>query len=378
MVPAMHTDPAPKSRASSSPSLRSWRGLVLTLLLGFVIHQTLQALAPSPSPADLPGPIPPEPSSSFSPAPGPSAGDPALDSMLPETAAENILLEYLDSRPEDRTALRGRLVKARDLLEVPNPEIPHPGGPMGIRFQSLLYLTFLTEELGEGEHRKKDLDPYEAVCYDYIFANPRQSAAEFIRLRQEYADRREVFPQLGGGLGTRFSGQNVPPTEALLDRLGDLEGKRVLEIGGGLGLLAWQAARRVGPTGKVYLVEIDPSLGDFVEYTRTRPGFQDLAPRLEFRMALAPEDPGVSAVDVVVMHDVHLVCNRSLGWFRQKMLPNLVRSLNPNGRLAIQEGFRADTDQEKILQVLTEAGFRLVSNTRLPYDPGFSMVVERP
>ena len=368
----MHTDPAPKSRASSSPSLRSWRGLVLTLLLGFVIHQTLQALAPSPSPADLPGPIPPEPSSSFSPAPGPSAGDPALDSMLPETAAENILLEYLDSRPEDRTALRGRLVKARDLLEVPNPEIPHPGGPMGIRFQSLLYLTFLTEELGEGEHRKKDLDPYEAVCYDFIFANPRQSAAEFIRLRQEYADRREVFPQLGGGLGTRFSGQNVPPNEALLDRLGDLGGRGPRE---GVGLLAWQAARRVGPTGKVYLVEIDPSLGDFVEYTRTRPEFQDLAPRLEFRIALAPEDPGVSAVDVVVMHDVHLVCNRSLGWFRQKMLPNLVRSLNPNGRRPSRKGSgRTPTGA----QVLTEAGFRLVSNTRLPYDPGFSMVVERP
>jgi hypothetical protein len=78
------------------------------------------------------------------------------------------------------------------------------------------------------------------------------------------------------------------------------------------------------------------------------------------------------------MHDVHLVCNRSLGWFRQKMLPNLVRSLNPNGRLAIQEGFRPDTDQEKILQVLTEAGFRLVTHIQLPHDPGFSMVVERP
>ncbi len=351
---------------------------MLALLLGVAIHQTLQALAPSPSPAEPPGPFAQGASAMSTSPPGPSTENFALGSLPSETAAENILLEYLKSRPEDRAALRGRMEEARDLLKIPNPGIPHPGSGRGIRFQSVLYLTYLTEELGEGEHRKKDLDPYETVCYDFIFANPRQSAAEFIRQRQELGARREIFPQLGGGLGTRFSAKNVPPNEALLDRLGNLEGKRVVEVGGGLGLLAWQAARRVGPTGKVYVVEIDSSLGDFVEYTRTRPEFRALAPRLEFRMALAPDNPGVPEIDVMVMQDVHLVCNRTLGWFRQKMLPNLVHSLNPKGRLAIHEGFRADTDQEKILRVLSEAGFRLVTNTRLPYDPGFSMVVERP
>ena len=369
----MQTDPDSKSRESSPSSERIGRVLVLTLLMALAIHQTMQALTPPPPPADLPYPLRPANRTTLNPAAGPGLGVPPPTPAPREAAAEKILLKYLESRPEDRAALRGRLVEARDLLESPNPQ-----SPSRIRFQSVLYLTFLTEELGEGEHPKKDLDPYEAVCYDYIFANPRQSAAEFVRLRRRHVADREIFPQLGGGLTSRFSGRSFWFNEALLDRIGDLEGKRVLEVGGGMGLLAWQVTWRVGPNGKVCLVEIDSSLGDFVEYTRTRPEFQGLAPRLEFRMALAPDNPGVSAVDVVIMHDVHVVSNRALEWFRQRMLPNLVRSLNPNGRLAIQEGFRPDTDQEKILQVLTEAGFRLVTHIQLPHDPGFSMVVERP
>ncbi|MGI5842567.1 MAG: class I SAM-dependent methyltransferase [Candidatus Xenobium sp.] len=364
-----HPSRPPKA---SSPK-RVCLGLVLTLLLALAAFQVPQVLRPSPSPAEPPASFRPEASETINSAPAPLDQAVAPSPVFQEALAEEILLEYLEARPEDRKALKSRLLEARNVLDSPNPT-----GSDRINFQKVLYLTYLTEELGEGTHPKKDLNPYEEVCYGFIFENPRQTAAEFLRLRQQHSSEWELFSQLGGGPTSRFSQEIVLFNAEFLDRMGDLEGKTVLEIGGGLGLLAWQAARRVGPTGKVYLVEIDPSLGTFVEYTKTRPEFRELATRLEFRLALAPENPGVSHVDVVVMHDVHLVCNQNLDWFRQKMLPNLVRSLNPGGRLAIQEGFRPDTDQERILRVLSEAGFGLVTNVQLPYRPGFSMVVERP
>ncbi len=357
-----------------------WQALLLGLLLGLAIHQTLKTRLPSPPPLEPqvqareeapPTRSPDAPKASISPSPEPAVEAPPPAS--PEEPAERILLEYLEARPEDRERLRNRLLEAREFLYGPNPE-----GLDHISFQRVLYLTFLTEELGEGDHPKQKLDPGEAVCYDYVFANPRQSAAEFLRLRMKHRFSWELFAQIGGGPASRFRTGNTPFNVFLLDHLGPLEGRRVLELGGGLGLLAWEAARRVGPNGKVYLVEVDPSLGDFVEYTKTREEYRDLAPRLEFRLAVAPEDPGTPQVDVVIMQEVHLLCNDRIEWFRQKMLPNLVRSLSPGGRLAIQEGFRPDADPEKMLEVLSAAGFRSVGVETLPNGAGFLMVVERP
>ena len=67
------------------------------------------------------------------------------------------------------------------------------------------------------------------------------------------------------GLGVRermdlLAAVHGPATSALLDRLGVPDGARCLDLGCGGGHVAFELARRVGPTGRVVGIDLDKAL----------------------------------------------------------------------------------------------------------------------
>lgn len=106
-------------------------------------------------------------------------------------------------------------------------------------------------------------------------------------------------------------------------------GSVVADLGAGSGVFTVPLARAVGPSGKVYAVEVDQGLVDYVGQKAKKENLANV------RTVLGKfEDPGLPAPDVGVafMHDVlHHVADRA-GY-----LKNVARYLTPAGRIAIVE-----------------------------------------
>lgn len=106
-------------------------------------------------------------------------------------------------------------------------------------------------------------------------------------------------------------------------------GNVVADLGAGTGIFAVPLARAVGPTGKVYAVEID---ADFFPHIQRKVKEQNVS---NVRTVLGkPADPALPAadVDVAFLHDVLHHVEDKLGYLRQ-----VVRYLTPAARIAIVE-----------------------------------------
>jgi len=73
--------------------------------------------------------------------------------------------------------------------------------------------------------------------------------------------------------------ENEKPEE-LLDLLGIREGDVVADIGAGAGFLSLRAAERVGPTGKVLAVDVQPEMIEGLEMMMKRFGHENIVPIL--------------------------------------------------------------------------------------------------
>lgn len=300
-------------------------------------------------------------------APPPVAGlgsPSAPDGRLRE--AEALLLRHLEGETVDLDRLEGLL---RPLVEKPE----------GLRLPFLprFYLTWMGEELGRGDLRLADLNPGRRVIYGFLFHHPDRSAAEFLRgkLAQptDYT-LPELYVQVGGGgFDSKRDDENGP----FLDLLEPLEGKTVVDLGGGLGYLAWEAARRVGPDGRVTILELDPSLAEFVAYTGRLEPYRTWAPRLRFAEVRSPTDPGVTGADVLTMQDVHALCDPEYERFGRALLPRLRDAVVPGGVVAVMETFREDVDPPRARARLEAAGLRVVKSVPLRDGEGFMMVARR-
>lgn len=343
------------------------RLLRLVLLLA-VFLLLLWAVEPPPPP-QVSGAAAPSPTPTFDPqSPDRPTGD-----ALQLRQAEALLLEYLSQPAAARRGLRERLDQAEVLLlplvEDPN-RLPTPFAPR-------MYMTFLTEERGQGDFPKDSLNHGLGVLYDFVFEHPDRPAAEYLGGRLGYPSdyaQPQLYQQVGGG---GFDSNREATNADFLAFLGDLEGTKVTDLGGGLGLLAWQIARRVGPEGRVTIVELDPHLGEFVEYTKQRPDYRALADRVSFQVAASPTDPGVREQDLVTMQDVHILCDREYYTFGKDLLPGLRRALRPGGRLLVVESFRQDITRQVARERLEEAGFRVTASEALLKHAGFLMIAER-
>lgn len=140
----------------------------------------------------------------------------------------------------------------------------------------------------------------------------------------------------------------------VLDRVGIQPGERVLELGPGPGAFTVDAARRVGPEGRLVAVDIQPKM---IEQLRRRLDGTGLA-NVEAHIASAYEMPLDSesinrAFLVTVLPEIP---NRGLA------LAELRRVLKPGGILSITEEF-IDPDYLfacETIRLVEAAGFKLV------------------
>jgi ubiquinone/menaquinone biosynthesis C-methylase UbiE len=103
-------------------------------------------------------------------------------------------------------------------------------------------------------------------------------------------------------------------------------GARVADLGAGSGLFARELARAVGPTGRVYAIDIDPALLTIVEARAKAEGLANVQP-----VQASADTPNIpEPVDLVFMADAlhHLPQPPAY-------LKRLRGSLKPGGRIAV-------------------------------------------
>jgi ubiquinone/menaquinone biosynthesis C-methylase UbiE len=127
--------------------------------------------------------------------------------------------------------------------------------------------------------------------------------------------------------------QEEQPDRAL-DVLKLTPGSTVADVGAGSGYMTAKMARRVGPTGKVYGVDIQPEMITFLRQRISQERLTNIEPILGL-----PDDPRLppSSVDLILMVDVYHECQEP-----QRMLRKMREALKPGGRLVLLEYRKED------------------------------------
>lgn len=162
----------------------------------------------------------------------------------------------------------------------------------------------------------------------------------------------------------------APPLAQLLDQIGAVPGARVADVGAGEGWFTFPIARGVGPQGKVYATEIDPSFLRMIRFIAEREGLAQVEAVLQTEADIGlPE----GSVDVVLLCEVFkaIATNAQAGDPAhvearvRPFLDSVHRALAPGGRLVvIDHDSPADAPRAlapATIRALAEAhGFRLV------------------
>ena len=128
-------------------------------------------------------------------------------------------------------------------------------------------------------------------------------------------------------------------------------GMTVADVGAGTGYYAWRMAQRVGTSGTVYAVDIQPEMIAMLEKQVARRGTANVKALLG-----TPTDPRLpaNALDLVLMVDVYHEFE-----FPYEMLAAITRALKPGGRLVFVEFRGGDpTVPIKPLHTMTELQVR--------------------
>lgn len=151
--------------------------------------------------------------------------------------------------------------------------------------------------------------------------------------------------------------------DAVIALLGLREGDRVADLGAGGGYFTFRLAAAVGPTGRVYAVDVDD---DMVAYLKDRARKEGAANVSVIRGE--PDDPRLpdGGIDLLFVSDTyHHLRDRSAYFARE------LDDLAPNGRVAILElndhswfarSFGHMTPRQTIVDEMSAAGYRLVDD----------------
>ncbi|MFB3923954.1 MAG: class I SAM-dependent methyltransferase [Terriglobia bacterium] len=113
--------------------------------------------------------------------------------------------------------------------------------------------------------------------------------------------------------------------DEVVDSLGLRLGDEVADLGAGSGYFTIRLAHAVGQSGKVYAVDVDPKLLEYIERRAQEEKLENIQTILA-----DPNDPklGSNSVDLIFICDVLHHLND-----RDKYYPQLLRALRPSGRL---------------------------------------------
>lgn len=144
--------------------------------------------------------------------------------------------------------------------------------------------------------------------------------------------------------------------QRVMDLLGIKSGSRVADIGAGSGWFTVRSARRVGPGGLVYAVEINR---DYIRHIKRRATKEKL-PQIRTILGKA-EDPLLpkSSVDAVLLLKTYHEIQKPVALLRR-----LREALRPDARVGIIDKNGIGTDHglnaEVVIKEAEEAGFALV------------------
>jgi ubiquinone/menaquinone biosynthesis C-methylase UbiE len=113
-------------------------------------------------------------------------------------------------------------------------------------------------------------------------------------------------------------------------------GMIIADIGAGSGYFTRRLARRTGPAGKVYAVDIQPAMIELLGRNAAREGLTNIIPVLG-----AEADPRLppASIDLMLLVDVYHEFARP-----QAMLRQMRQALKPGGRLVLLEYRKEDPD----------------------------------
>jgi ubiquinone/menaquinone biosynthesis C-methylase UbiE len=163
---------------------------------------------------------------------------------------------------------------------------------------------------------------------------------------------------------TRIAGLRL---DDVIARLGLTPGQVVVDVGAGAGVFSLPLARAVGPSGKVYAVEIESA---FVEHIARKSKAEGLPNVLAVLGTFSDPRLPATDVDLAFIHDVlHHIEDRS-GY-----LKNLTRYLKPTARVAIidflpdkgghQDQPALQVSSEQAAGLMAQAGFKPIEQIAL-------------
>lgn len=122
--------------------------------------------------------------------------------------------------------------------------------------------------------------------------------------------------------------------DQMVEALGLKPGEVVADIGAGTGYITWRMAKKVGPHGKVYAVEIQQEMLDLLSSNMKERGVTNIVQALGTEM-----DPKLppNALDLIIMVDVYHEFS-----FPFEMTEAMCKALKPGGRLALVEFKKED------------------------------------
>jgi ubiquinone/menaquinone biosynthesis C-methylase UbiE len=165
------------------------------------------------------------------------------------------------------------------------------------------------------------------------------------------------------------------PPELIMDDLKIADGATVADLGAGGGWFTIQLARRVGPNGLVYAVDVQPPMLDAIRRRAQRENLLNVRPVLG-----GADDPrlpdGIDAALIVDTYHEMACAARPSCQEPVALLKNVARTLKPQGRLGVLDfvpgqggpGPAADerVDPETVIHAAAAAGLQLVTRKLVP------------